>query len=230
MENRWKNIWEKRSLDSNYESVLAELIRLDGFDGKTGKIEIKAWLKYIEDIQKCIGIRDKDSVFEIGCGSGAFLYPFHTQGHRVGGIDYSQALIEVAKSLWNAPVECQEAIQVPVLPLFDIVLSNSVFFYFPDLDYAEQVIKRMIEKSNRIIAILEIPDIKLYEVSEKMRRGVIGEEDYKIKYAGLEHLYYDRDWFISLGKKYGLETFIMNQSIDQYKNNDFRFNCIFKKS
>lgn len=230
MENRWKNIWEKRSLDSNYESTLAELIRLDGFDGKTGKIEIEAWLKYIEDIQKQIGIRDNDSVFEIGCGSGAFLYPFYTQGHRVGGIDYSQALIKYAKSLWNAPVECLEAIQVPVSPLFDIVLSNSVFFYFPDLDYAEQVITRMIEKSNRIVAILEIPDIKLYEVSEKMRRGVIGEEEYKIKYAGLEHLYYDRDWFISLGKKYGLDTFIMNQSIDQYKNNDFRFNCIFKKS
>lgn len=76
MENRWKNIWEKRSLDSNYESTLAELIRLDGFDGKTGKIEIKAWLKYIEDIQKQIGIRDNDSVFEIGCGSGAFYIHF----------------------------------------------------------------------------------------------------------------------------------------------------------
>lgn len=229
MENRWKNIWEKRMLNSDYEDVLTELIRLDGFDGKTGKIEQEAWLKYIEYIQEYIGIKENDSIFEIGCGSGAFLYPFYTQGHKVGGLDYSESLITAAKTLWNAPVECMEAIELPVSPLFDIVLSNSVFFYFPNLEYAEKVILKMIEKANRVVAILEVPDAHLYEVSEKMRRGVIGEEEYRIKYAGLHHLYYEKDWFRSLGEKYGLKTSITNQSIDHYKNNDFRFNCIFTK-
>lgn len=229
MENRWKNIWEKRSLRSNYEDILPELIRLDGFDGKTGKIELEAWLKYIDYIQDYIEIKDNDSIFEIGCGSGAFLYPFYMKGHDVGGIDYSKTLITAARKVWNAPVECMEAINLQTNSKYDVVLSNSVFFYFPNLAYAEQVILKMIAKANRIVAILEVPDIQMYEISEKMRRGVIGEDEYREKYSGLEHLYYERDWFRSLGDKYGLETSITNQVIDQYKNNEYRFNCIFKK-
>lgn len=138
-------------------------------------------------------------------------------------------MVKNARKLWNAPIDCLEAIQVPVLPLFDIVISNSVFFYFPSLESAEIVIQRMIEKSKHIIAILEVPDVTLYDTSEEMRRGEIGEEDYKIKYAGLEHLYYDKEWFIKIGEKYNLKTSIFNQHISHYKNNDYRFNCIFKK-
>ena len=229
MNNTRKAVWSKRTVCADFTDILSELIRLDGFDGKTGKIEINAWLKYIDFIRNYIGIEKNESIFEIGCGSGAFLYPFFLKGHVVGGVDYSESLINAAKSLWNAPIECLEAIQVPVLPLFDIVVSNSVFFYFPNLEYAEQVIQAMIRKSNRIIAILEVPDIRLYDVSEKMRRGEIGEEEYKMRYTGLEHQYYDKDWFRKIGEKYNLETIIFDQNIDQYKNNNYRFNCIFKK-
>ena len=38
--NKWKEIWEKRLVDDNHNDLLSELIRLDGFDGKTGKIEL----------------------------------------------------------------------------------------------------------------------------------------------------------------------------------------------
>lgn len=172
MENRWKNIWEKRSLRSNYEDILPELIRLDGFDGKTGKIELEAWLKYIDYIQDYIEIKDNDSIFEIGCGSGAFLYPFYMKGHDVGGIDYSKTLITAARKVWNAPVECMEAINLQTNSKYDVVLSNSVFFYFPNLAYAEQVILKMITKANRIVAILEVPDIQMYEISEIGRAHV----------------------------------------------------------
>ncbi len=229
MENFWKTVWERRVVTDRSDDILSELIRLDGFDGKTGKIEVVDWLNYINYIRDYIEIRKGESIFEVGCGSGAFLYPFFREGYSVGGIDYSKTLIKAARSLWNAPVECVEAIQVPVLPLFDIVISNSVFFYFPNLEYAECVIQKMIEKSNRIIAILEVPDITLYDASEKMRRGEIGEDEYKIEYEGLDHLYYDKEWFWKIGEKYHLETLISNQYIDHYKNNDFRFNCIFKK-
>lgn len=229
MNNNWKDVWGKRTVSDDFSDILSELICLDGFDGKTGKINVVDWVNYIKYISDYIGIKKHESIFEIGCGSGAFLYPFFLKGHIVQGIDYSESLVKNARKLWNAPIDCLEAIQVPVLPLFDIVISNSVFFYFPSLEYAEIVIQRMIEKSKHIIAILEVPDVTLYDTSEEMRRGEIGEEDYKIKYAGLEHLYYDKEWFIKIGEKYNLKTSIFNQHISHYKNNDYRFNCIFKK-
>ena len=123
--NNWKTIWEKRNIIDNYDDLLSELIRLDGFDGKTGKIELSAWMRYIDFIANKIGFDESSSIFEIGAGAGAFLYPFHKMGYNVAGIDYSESLVHAAKRLWNAPVEYQEAIQVSVLPLFDIVLSNS---------------------------------------------------------------------------------------------------------
>lgn len=47
MENFWKTVWERRVVTDRSDDILSELIRLDGFDGKTGKIEVVDWLNYI---------------------------------------------------------------------------------------------------------------------------------------------------------------------------------------
>ena len=227
--NKWKEIWSKRLIESDYTDLLSELIRLDGFDGKTGKIELDSWDKYISFICEKIDVRKDDTIFEIGCGSGAFLYPFYREGYKVEGVDYSPVLVDAAKKLWNAPVVCCEADQIPVYPQFDVVVSNSVFFYFPDLDYARRVIERMIQKAKRVIAILELPNKDVMDASENMRKKLVGENVYEIKYKNLKHLYYSKDWLKKIGDKFNLETEIFDQNIEGYNSNDYRFNCIYLK-
>ena len=226
----WKEIWNSRNISLQNNDLLSELIRLDGFDTEHGKVSKEEWLNYNKKIAQMVSLNNTDSIFEVGCGSGAFLYPFHAGGHTVGGIDYSHSLIDAACSLWaENKVSACEAIDLSISERYDIVLSNGVFLYFPDHDYAEKVLEKMIQKSKRVIAILEVPDEAKFHESESMRKKMIGEEEYRKKYSSLKHLQFSRQWFSDIAKKHGLSIEIHDQCIDDYKNGKFRFNCILKK-
>ena len=71
--SNWKEIWNRRT--SNGEGVdLDALIKLDGFDTGAGRIDVADWRTYVEHIAEKLGIRNGETVFEVGCGAGAFLY------------------------------------------------------------------------------------------------------------------------------------------------------------
>ena len=74
-----------------------------------------------------------DSIFEVGCGAGAFLYPFYQMGHRVAGIDYAQNLVHLAATVMPAAeIRLGEATALPTQQSYDVVVSNGVFLYFAD--------------------------------------------------------------------------------------------------
>lgn len=226
----WNQIWNKRSNEKTYQSTLEELIRLDGFDSGAGFISQKSWESYVNKTNKAIGTKENDTIFEVGCGSGAFLYPLFKKGHLVGGIDYSTSLIVKATSvLTGMSFSKVEASQLCTKEKFDILLSNSVFHYFPNLEYAEAVLDKMIEKSNRKVAILEVPNLALKEESEDKRRGDLGIEEYKVKYKSLSHLYYSKEWFIQYALKKRIRIEIKDQSIENYGNNKYRYNIFITK-
>jgi hypothetical protein len=112
----------------------------------------------------------------------------------------------------------------------DYVLANSVFHYFPDLDYAETVVRRMIAAAKRAVAILEVPDMASRDAAEAARRGFLGPQEYEARYAGLEHCYYPRQWFLDIAAKHGLFARTFGQNIPGYAQNPFRFNCILSYS
>ncbi len=224
----WNQIWNKRSDENTYQSTLEELIRLDGFDTGAGFIKQEDWENYVKQINEAVGIDEADSIFEVGCGSGAFLYPLFQKGHLVGGIDYSAPLVAKANStLTGMKFDQIEANQLNTKEKFDIVLSNGVFHYFPNLDYTEAVLDKMLEKSNKKVAVLEVPNLALKEESEYKRRGDLGIEEYNQKYEGLPHLYYSKEWFVEYAAKRSLSVEIKDQSIENYGNNKFRFNIFF---
>ena len=228
--NRWKEIWAKRKLSDGYKG-LQELIYADGFDSGAGKILADDWVRYFKLIYNKLGIQRNDSIFEVGCGAGAFTYCFYELGHKVGGIDYSEELIKVAKDVMkDMEFKASEAIDIDTAKKYDFVISNSVFHYFPDLiEYAEVVMKKMLDKCRKGIAILEIPDLALKEESEKERRGALPIGEYENKYKGLGHLYYEKDWLYELGEKYNCRVDLFSQDIKNYGNNRFRFNAIMRK-
>ena len=87
----------------------------------------------------------------------------------------------------------------------------------------------MIDKANKAVLILEVPDLEKKEESENTRKSMLSEEEYEEKYRGLNHLYYSRHWFYDQGRKKGLKINVFNQKINNYGNSEFRFNCIMEK-
>jgi trans-aconitate methyltransferase len=227
----WHEIWNKRNpqgLDRSKDINLQDLIFADGFDTGAGKINSEDWVQYIRVISRNIDLAPGDSAFEIGCGSGAFLYVWYTEGHVVGGIDYSGNLISFARqAMKGMNFRVSEAIEVNTAEKYDIVLSNSVFQYFKDYSYAKEVIERMIIKARKTIAILEIPDLAKKEESESARR--MGLPEYDKEYKGLEHLYYEKSWFTQFSDKFGYKIEIFDQDFKNYGNSQFRFNVVIKK-
>lgn len=226
--NKWKEIWNKRNVSA--ETTLEELLKEDGFDSGAGKMGVEAWREYGKFIHEKLKLNGDDTIFEIGCGSGAFLYLFYELGYKVGGIDYSEVLVNKAKVIMpKMEINVAEAIDLDSSKKNDIVVSNGVFHYFPNLEYAEKVIEKMINKAFKKVSILEVPNINLQEESEKARRGMLPKGEYEEKYKDLPHLYYDQNWFYEIGRKYNCKVNTFPQNIKGYGNNKFRFNCIMEK-
>lgn len=105
-------------------------------------------------------------VFEVDCGDGAFLFPFHQNGYIVGGIDgdagaIQQALAAMPDGLFQVGMAADLD---PAIP-WDVVIcrlsraeSRESFSSAPDVDYMRGVLARMFAKATHAIAVLEVPD------------------------------------------------------------------------
>ncbi len=214
------------------------MVKANGFDAGSGKFSVHDWITYCKSHYKKIGIRTSDSIFEIGCGSGAFLFLLYKKQHVIAGIDYSPELIKLAnKFMPKANIKENDAISFSQDQKYDVIVSHGVFLYFESLQYAEEVIKRMVNTSVKKIAILDICDFDKKEIYHEVRiRDFIEdgytEDEYWKRYEGLDHLFYTKDFFRNLGNQHNLNTEIYDQNIENYEyygNSKLRFNVIYTK-
>ena len=54
-------------------------------------------------------------------------------------------------------------------------------------------------------------------------------KEYEQKYKNLNHLFYEKEWFINLAKKYNLKVKIIDQDYKKYGYAKYRFNAIYQK-
>ncbi len=230
MEDRWHEVWNRRNANASMALDLNDLIALDGFDSGAGKIEIDDWRKYASRVSDKLRLKDGNSVSEVGCGSGAFLYALRERHKlKVGRNDYGLGLIETALRVFpNEDFQCIEASKINLQAPYDVVVSNSVFHYF-DQTYARKVIDNMMQKATSAVCIFEVPDIETRDQVEKLRREMLTAEEYEKKYAGLSHTYYSSDWFSEIAKENGVKYEIFDGLIPNYAQNQFRFGCIVYK-
>jgi trans-aconitate methyltransferase len=226
----WHEIWNRRETGAaggHQDYGLADILGIDGFDSGTGRIDEQAWLSFISYVQAHMGIKTADSIFDVGCGAGAFLYPFvRNLGCSVGGLDFAPAQVEICRNLFPAgDFHAGEASQLMVEPAYDFVASFSVFFYFPDLNYASAVLDMMLRKARRGVMIFDVPDLVTREACESYRASTMSPGEYEKKYQGLQHLYYSRTWFEAQAREQGWQVHFEDQHIENYVNNRFRFNC-----
>lgn len=224
----WKDIWLNRSLTLKDDEKLGyeDLLKLNGFDGKQSNLTPDTLKKAIQEYERHMRIERGDSFYEVGCGSGAFLYHWYKLGHEVGGSDISPGLIDYAKLvLPKGDWEINEANKISVRPKYDHVTAFSLFFYFSDYDYAKETVYRMLLKARRSVSIFDIPDLAKKTECEDYRRKTI--KDYDNKYADTQHLYYSKDWWINLAEDLGINYTLYNQDIEGYENSRWRYNITF---
>ena len=242
MNIKWHEIWEKRDANEtelncgDMKRVFLELKRIAGWDA-TGEVlafeqfhnqyvEIKNELEFCASVQK----RPVKSVYEVGCGCGANLYLFQADGVEVGGIDYSDAEIKIAKRILNNPIElvCDEAVNLSSEIKYDSVLSNSVFSYFESYDYAQQVLEAMYRKADYSIGIIDIHDADMKDAFVEYRKSII--EDYEERYRDLPKFFYEKTFFLDFACKHDMSIRFSKPTMEGYWNNDYVFNCFMTKN
>jgi trans-aconitate methyltransferase len=120
----------------------------------------EGWQELAEHVAETLDIGPGTRVYEVDCGDGAFLFPFHANGFIVGGTDGDPAMI--AQAIAAMPdglfqVGMATALD-PGVP-WDVVVCRS-FAAVPDLDYMRGLLARMFAKATHAIAVLNLPDAR----------------------------------------------------------------------
>jgi trans-aconitate methyltransferase len=224
----WDALWKRRAIPPSQGSTLADLMAADGLDSGFAGLSEASWSASIRRLAADLSLTPGTSVFEVGCGAGAVLYEIERLGCEVGGVDLSPALVgKAAEAIPSGRFEVSGAAALQVTPQVDAVISFGVFLYFSSLAYAAQVLDRMVEKARRVVAVLDVPDLATREEDLAYRhKQAGGEAAYEVRYAGLDHRYYDRSWLADALRARGLvDVHVEDQAIDGYGNAPFRFNA-----
>jgi len=235
-ENHWRKIWQSKGNDlpASQTVALEELIRADGFDSGAGDHCIESWSLFARQVYDKLKLGPDDRVLEVGCGGGAFLYLAREFCHSITGIDYSDSLIALARrAMPNGHFFQAEAANLPFDDnTFDLVLSHSVFQYFPSEDYARRSLaemQRVLDNKNSRLAILDINDVAREDIFYSVRQARLNRENYQAKYSGLPHRFYEKQWFQETLVDAGFNVEIADQAIAGYGNSAFRFNVFAER-
>ena len=91
MKNKtWQEIWASKTaqIDKNTEKnkILEQLFKPTGFDSKSsGAIGVENYRNFVSDTFKWADLQTCKSLFEVGCGAGAFLYAMDLEKSSNGG-------------------------------------------------------------------------------------------------------------------------------------------------
>ena len=241
MRNKWKEIWSNRvndgdlnieELKRNPREMFLYMKKLNGFDILENGITYEGFMGQQKRLAEKLCLYEPcKSVFEIGCGSGGNLYLFSLLDYKVGGIDYSQNLLDFAREAIDKKkvleLICDDAVNAGTEIKYDAGFSNSVFSYFDDYDYAEKVLEILNEKCRNSIVLIDVHDLDKKQDFLDFRRKTI--DNYDEKYSGLPKLFYPKSFFEQFGKKHGLEVVFYESEMDGYWNNAYVYNvCLYR--
>jgi trans-aconitate methyltransferase len=225
------NVRDARRLDTGRGSMLAQLMAVDGLEMEAGTLAESSWRAFVADVATRLGIAPGRTVFEVGCGGGAFLYDLYERGITVAGIDKSTELVGYARqAMPRGTFDVADAASLDTSDQYDVVLACSVFLYFPSLTYASNVIERMAAKARFAVALLDMPDAAR-EAEAAMLRRRNGPSDGETRNSNLPLLYFERAWMVDALSHSGMRRVeITDQRIAGYASSMYRVNAFgFKR-
>lgn len=115
-------------------------------------------LQLAEHVAETLDIGPGTRVFEVDCGEGEFLFPFHQNNFVVGGIDADpDAIVRALEAMPEGNFQVGSAAALdPAVP-WHVVICRS-FRGRPDADHMRGILARMFAKATHAIALLNVPD------------------------------------------------------------------------
>lgn len=158
--------------------------------GRFAGVSEENWRSFVADVAELLEIREGERIFEVGDDAGAFVEPLRDAGCVVG----------------TGP-----ASSLDPSGEWDVVLACGAFASFPSLEYASDVVARMMAKADRAVAVLDVPD----EDEKSDGPGVPGR------------LYFTRSWFLRTLGALGAQAVELTEArIEGYADGRHRFNVI----
>ena len=232
MKESWSSIWKKKSslpFSNNYKTLLS----MNGWDTGVSSFSINDWKKFINLIIKKFKIKKGDKVFEIGCGSGAFLLPFYKKKITCYGLDYSSKFIKTCNKIMKKGVFIKaEANDLKKFKRykFNYIFIHSVFQYFDSMYYANQVmgqLKKISQKGTKVF-ILDVPNLKKKKTWEQKMIKSIGKKEFDKKYSNLNHLFYPKSFFEKFCKRNNFSLEIISKIKLKKQSSQYRLNYMIK--
>lgn len=222
----WREVWVKRT-KPNGDSTLETLLNFGGFGSSHISIDSDEWLRYCNQIRWQLALDEDHSIYEVGCGAGAFLYPFAQTGREVGGCDFSETMLNLAReSIPNGKFDLHDASRLNG-KMHDAVVSNAVFNYFPDLQYAAEVVEKMVRKSRHTLLITDINHQQYQKAILAARCGALSVEEYLQRFQKTPFAFYTPEWFLSLSEDLGVSCSVLPQHLNHHYR-DYRFNIMMR--
>ncbi len=230
----WKDIWNRKTLQlgegkEDEFTRFCQLKKANGFDVAVS--DEQEYYQYFYDnflrlYETLLSITNNDiqSVFEVGCGSGVNLMMFGNRGIReLGGIDYSQSLVDVCRKFSGGGVFCGEADTVDTHKKYDVVMSDGVFQYFSSVDYAETVLNKMLTKASKVVMLGGVHDPDRKEEWLAYRKSLF--DDYDARYEGLDKLFLSKEWIKTIAAKFGKHVTFKENGSDVYWNSRYSYDA-----
>jgi cyclopropane fatty-acyl-phospholipid synthase-like methyltransferase len=221
MSTTWNEIWKNRKVE--FDSLdYSNLLKLNGYDGPQSNLTPQNLNLAHKIYAEKMNLKPNQSIFEVGCGAGSFLYNWYNSGHKVGGCDISKNLLECTKKIlprgeWYLASDSEFEKE----PKWDHLVSFGVCMYLTPREVLN-LIDRMINKANFSVSLFEISDLDKMIDCEKERRRMI--PNYEVKYKDLNHFYHSKNDISEHLNKLGLNYTIYDQYIPGYENSKWRFN------
>jgi ubiquinone/menaquinone biosynthesis C-methylase UbiE len=226
-EETWHSVWERKGARAAAQESYSEddLFAANGYDTPLGIISARGRRQMARKVVEALQARPGRSLLDVGCGSGAMLSLLRETGARLAGVDFSTTLVEIARrSLPDVEILTAEAAKLPFpTGQFDAALSNGVFLYFTDFQYAAAALEEMLRvcgSAGRLF-IGDVPDLGKKESCIAARRSAGAS-------LSPAHLYYPQRFFEEFAAGHALRATFADQDIPDYANTSYRFNVVLE--
>lgn len=136
--------------------------RAAGIGRSTSSASYDYGQRIFEHIHGRCAISGRERVYEIGCGGGWNLWPFHQAGCRVCGCDYDAQLVTAGCGL-GLDLRCGGMEQLTDLPPADIVILNHVLEHVREpLHLLQSALRLLTPRGLLYVAVPTIETVNIY--------------------------------------------------------------------